>query len=785
MNDMKFNPPSPVEAHFLESSGYDFQYAPEERTPLVQVTNFPSLGQLTALRFLEWVFDNPEGVVSLPTGKTPEYFIRWVEYLQKNWNLPTNQNLLESVGLAGKSAPKLGGLQFVQIDEFFPISPTQHNSFYDYVMKYYIRGFGIPEERAQLLDATSIRYPRGRSYQEIFPDLKVDLSLRFRQPQNLQERLQKESIEIIDEFCSDYERRIREKGGIGFFLGGIGPDGHIAFNVRGSDYFSTTRLTPTNFETQAAAASDLGGIEVAQNRLVITIGLQTISYNRDVSCVVFAAGEAKAKIIAAAVQEPAANIRPAGILQQLPNARFYITSGAAQHLTRRQLQDIEEMDSVRDKVLHREIINLSLRTRTPLLDLSQDQAREDLLANAVLKKAGKSIKDVKAKVRARLVEKVQYGVDPVQKEVFFHTAPHHDDIMLGYLAHLVHLVRTPQNQHHFAYLTSGFNAVTNDFLYNQLHNVLDFISSNEFDALQRENYFAPDFSLGPQRDVYDYLDGVAARSRTQKNRGSARRMIRNLLSLFEYETLESLPKRIEEIQQYLNNQYPGQKDMPHIQELKGRVREWEADLVWAHYGIRTDYVHHLRLGFYKGDIFTEEPTVTRDVLPVLRYLEEIKPTVVTLALDPEASGPDTHYKVMQAVAEAIKLYKKKYPEARLKVWGYRNVWFRFHPSDANIFVPVSLNSMAILRETFRHCFISQVDAPFPSHEYAGPFSGLAQAIHVEQHHQLKRALGREFWYDHEHPRLRAAHGVLYIKEMELEEFYSRARELQKVTEEFA
>ena len=54
----------------------------------------------------------------------------------------------------------------------------------------------------------------------------------------------------------------RALGGIGFFLGGIGPDGHIGFNVRGSDHFSTTRLTGVNYETQAAAASDLGGIEV-------------------------------------------------------------------------------------------------------------------------------------------------------------------------------------------------------------------------------------------------------------------------------------------------------------------------------------------------------------------------------------------------------------------------------------------------------------------------------------------------------------------------------------------
>ncbi len=172
------------------------------------------------------------------------------------------------------------------------------------------------------------------------------------------------------------------------------------------------------------------------------------------------------------------------------------------------------------------------------------------------------------------------------------------------------------------------------------------------------------------------------------------------------------------------------------------------------------------------------------MVPILKQLEAIQPTIVTLALDPEASGPDTHYKVMQAVAEALRLYKQAHPQARLRVWGYRNVWFRFHPSDANIFVPISLNSMAILRETFRHCFISQVDAPFPSHEFDGPFSGLAQQIHVEQHQQLKHALGREFWVDHIHPRMRAAHGVLYLKEMELEEFYTRARELREVTEEF-
>ncbi|MCF7796642.1 MAG: glucosamine-6-phosphate deaminase [Lentisphaeria bacterium] len=782
---MQFSNPTPVESYFLKQSGHKFRYAPVEKVPIVEVSNFPAMGQVTALRFLEWVQRNPEGVISLPTGKTPEYFIRFVEYYLKNWHLPKVRELLERVEIDPGIKPKTEGLQFVQIDEFFPIMPTQHNSFFDYVQKYYLRNFGIPEDRAQLIDATQLTYPGGHSFQEVWPDLNVDLSLRVRHPKTRLERLQKESIEVVDQFCTNYEEQIRTKGGIGFFLGGIGPDGHIAFNVRGSDYFSTTRLMPTNFETQAAAATDLGGIIVAKNRLVITIGLDTIAYNPDVAAIIFAAGEAKAKIVADAVQLPAANTRPGALLQRLKNARFYITTGAALNLDARKEVTLDRKKTLSTEDVEREIIDLSLKTNTRLTQLTEKQAKADPLIKIVLKKTKKPVKELAEATSTSILNKLQTGLTDIEGETFLHTAPHHDDIMLGYLAHVVHIVRTPKNKHHFTYMTSGFNAVTNEFVLNHLQNVLNFLGSEEFLRLREEDYFNPDFKLGWTRDVYHYLDGVAARSQSIQDEAAARRLIRILLTLYEYETLETLPRRIEELQQYFENQYPGQKDLPHVQRLKGRIREWEADLVWGHYGFDTDAVHHMRLGFYKGDIFTEEPTVNRDVMPILRLMEAVKPTVVTLALDPEASGPDTHYKVLQAIAEALRLYTKKHPKAKIKVWGYRNVWYRFHPSDANIFVPVSLNSMSILHNTFHNCFASQTDAPFPSYEHDGPFSDLAQAIHVEQHQRLKINLGSDFWYNNDHPRLRATHGVLFLKEMELDEFYTRARALRDVTEHVA
>ena len=67
-----------VEKSFFEKSNLN---QPNTKIPYIQVDNIPDLGLLTSLRFLEWIIENPEGVISLPTGKTPEYFIKWTQCL--------------------------------------------------------------------------------------------------------------------------------------------------------------------------------------------------------------------------------------------------------------------------------------------------------------------------------------------------------------------------------------------------------------------------------------------------------------------------------------------------------------------------------------------------------------------------------------------------------------------------------------------------------------------------------------------------------------------------------
>ena len=110
---------SKVEQVFIDKSPYKVTYAPEEKLRIVVVKNFPELGKLTALRFLEWVQQNPGGVISLPTGKTPEHFIYWVKHYLGNWE-SCSEELAES-GINIEVKPDMHSLTFVQMDDFYPL----------------------------------------------------------------------------------------------------------------------------------------------------------------------------------------------------------------------------------------------------------------------------------------------------------------------------------------------------------------------------------------------------------------------------------------------------------------------------------------------------------------------------------------------------------------------------------------------------------------------------------------------------------------------------------------
>ena len=773
---------SPVETKALEASPLEAIYAPTERIPVITVGNFPALGKLAAMRFLEWVQDNPQGVISLPTGKTPEHFIKWVTRLLATWERAETRAVLEQAGIDPGRKPQISGLHFVQIDEFYPIDPRQHNSFYYYVTHFYMKAFGLDPRRALLMNCDQIGLEKGQTLESVWPELRVDLSLRTRHPVNDAERQQKGLLHRIDDWCHEHEDRIRALGGIGFFLGGIGPDGHIGFNVAGSDHHSTTRLTATNYETQAAAASDLGGIEVSRHRLVITIGLGTITYNPHCVAVILAAGEAKAGVVADAVQGPQSVLVPASALCNLAGARFYVTLGAAKRLQERQVMLLVQQPQVSDEIVEQVIVDLALKHGKRVVEVSEQEAQADPKGRLMLSKRGQPLPELTQLVQRRLVEKIEAGSQGADNMRFLHTEPHHDDLMLGYLPHIVRNIRNPRNVHHFATLTSGFTAVSNLYMVRQLESLQRFLGTAEFATLHAENYFDPANEHARNRDIWLYLDGIAGRNQELRGAGAARRLLRNLIATYDESDLRAIRNRMQEIEHYFKTVYPGKKDPEHIQTLKGMCREWEAECLWGYLGWQSCNIHHLRLGFYTGDIFTPTPTIERDVLPVLKLMETVRPDIISVALDPEASGPDTHYKVLQAVNEATRKYAENAGRSDVRVLGYRNVWYRFHPSEANVYVPVSLNMFSIMENSFLNTFVSQKDASFPSYEHDGPFSELAQQIQVQQYQMIKTCLGREWFAEHPSALIRGTRGLVFLREMSVDQFSQTARQLRESAE---
>jgi glucosamine-6-phosphate deaminase len=766
-----------VEKLFIHKTGTTSAHT---NIPYITVDNFPILGLLTALRFIEWISENPGGVISLPTGKTPEYFIEWTGYLLENWNSKKGKLIRDKYGLGNLKKPELKNLRFVQIDEFYPISSKQHNSFCNYIKRFYIRGFGLDPKKALLINCDKIKLPQGKNYREVFPDYQIDLSLRYREPANAFEILQQQSIFAIDNWCSNYESQIRGTGGIGFFLGGIGPDGHIAFNTKGTDHHSHTRLTATNFETQAVAAADLGGIEISRNRLVITIGLETITYNPESVAIIIAAGEAKAPMVRDALEQPPLNLYPATALGKLKNARFYLTKGAS-CLLKDSVESYYTGSEWTQEKTDRAVTDLCVRLDKYAHHLTPDDLKKDKYCSLIPELDDSTVNSVIEST----IRKIEKGMAGEGNQVYYHTGPHHDDIMLGTLPHIHRLLRNETNKAHFSMLTSGFTAVTNSFIIKALEDTKSFLNEGLIQMTAYPDFFQTGYKYKWDKDVYHYLIKVASGEPYELRRGLSHRIVRSIVDIYKVKNVPELREQIDEILDVLQNSYDGEKNPVNIQRLKGMIREFEEERVWAYFGIQTKNVHHLRLGFYTGDIFTEHPSHSRDVKPVLNQLRKINPTVISLSLDPEGSGPDTHYKALQVIAEAVRLWQKDKELKGLRIWGYRNVWHRFHPSEVNVIVPVSLNAMGVMNNAFSNCYLSQVEASFPSYQHDGKFSDLMQQIWVDQLKTVQYLLGKIYFYQHKSPRIRATHGLLFFKEMSVDEFLTYARQLEESMESMA
>lgn len=119
--------------------------------------------------------------------------------------------------------------------------------------------------------------------------------------------IKKENVHILNgnapdpiEECAAYERAIKEAGGIDLFLGGIGPDGHIAFNEPGSSLTSRTRIKTLTTDTIIANSRFFEGDVNKVPKTAMTVGVGTVMDAREV--LILVNGHSKARALQQAVE---------------------------------------------------------------------------------------------------------------------------------------------------------------------------------------------------------------------------------------------------------------------------------------------------------------------------------------------------------------------------------------------------------------------------------------------------------------------------------------------------
>lgn len=130
--------------------------------------------------------------------------------------------------------------------------------------------------------------------------------------------------------CADYEARIKAAGGIDLFLGGIGPDGHIAFNEPGSSLNSLTRIKTLTEDTIVANSRFFDNDVNQVPKTALTVGVKTITDAREV--VIIVNGLNKAVALQKGVEEAVNHMWTISALQLHPKAMIVCDEGATQEL---------------------------------------------------------------------------------------------------------------------------------------------------------------------------------------------------------------------------------------------------------------------------------------------------------------------------------------------------------------------------------------------------------------------------------------------------------------------
>lgn len=117
--------------------------------------------------------------------------------------------------------------------------------------------------------------------------------------------------------CKNFEDEIKKAGGIELFVGGIGPDGHIAFNEPGSSLVSRTRVKTLAQDTLEANARFFGNDMSKVPKQALTVGVGTVMDAKEVMILI--TGAHKSFALYKAIEEGVNHMWTVSAFQQHQN----------------------------------------------------------------------------------------------------------------------------------------------------------------------------------------------------------------------------------------------------------------------------------------------------------------------------------------------------------------------------------------------------------------------------------------------------------------------------------
>ncbi|SHJ97485.1 glucosamine-6-phosphate deaminase [Paramaledivibacter caminithermalis] len=221
----------------------------------------------------------PDSVLGLATGSTPLGMYKQIVNTYKEGHIDFNE------------------VTTFNLDEYYGLDKTNNQSYYYYMLENFFKNININMERVNIPNGTA---------------------------------------DDIEKECLDYERKIRNCGGIDLQVLGIGRNGHIGFNEPDLKFEALTHIVELDQQTIKDNSRFFDTIEDVPTK-AISMGIKTIMRARKI--VLLASGEEKADAIHGAIYGKITPELPASVLQLHPDVVFIVDKEAGSRLDLEKIQE--------------------------------------------------------------------------------------------------------------------------------------------------------------------------------------------------------------------------------------------------------------------------------------------------------------------------------------------------------------------------------------------------------------------------------------------------------------